>query len=84
MNAQQFLDLYGWKRAERVAADAGTTRAYFWQVATGRRNASPALAVRIVRASGGEIDFHSLVWSTAERRASLPGSDLSSVSVAVH
>lgn len=69
MNAKQFIETYGWKRAEKVALKAGTNRAYFSQIACGHRNASLPLAERLVKASGGELDLISLMKSTKDRAA---------------
>lgn len=40
---------------ERVAASAGTSVAYLWQLAGGHSRASADMAVRIEQASGGRI-----------------------------
>lgn len=42
--------------AEKALAEAvGTNERYLWQIATGRRKASPALAKRIETATGGKV-----------------------------
>ncbi len=68
MNAKQFLETYGWERAEEVAIAAGTNRAYFSHIAHGHRNASLALAERLVKASGGELDLLALMKATQSRK----------------
>lgn len=70
MKAREFVERFGWAEATRIAQAAGTTREYFYQVATGRRNASPSLAMRLVHASGGRLDFMALVLSTPARASS--------------
>lgn len=67
MDGKTFIDEYGWAEAERVANDAGTNRAYFSQIANGHRNASLALAERLVAASGGRLDLMALMKAKALR-----------------
>lgn len=67
MNAKQFLETYGWTRAEKVAIAAGTNRAYFSHIARGHRNASLDLAERLVDASDGELDLLSLMKAKRTR-----------------
>lgn len=45
---------------ERVAREAGTSVAYFFQLAGGHRNASIELAKRIERATGGLVSRRDL------------------------
>lgn len=50
---------------ESVAAQAGTTPAYLWQIATGVRKASPKLAKAIEAATGGKVSKRELrpdIW----------------------
>lgn len=61
MNAKQFKDLYGQERAEEVAQKAGTSLAYFLQLAYGHRRPSIELAKRLVEASDNDLDFVSLL-----------------------
>ena len=66
MNAKQFIDLYGKEKAEQVAARAGTSYAYFTQLASGNRRPSVNLAERLVKAREHELDFVSLLKSKSE------------------
>lgn len=61
MNAQDYLDLHGIKKAKEVATKANTSYAYFWQIAKGIRRPSVDLAERLVEASEHELDFVSLL-----------------------
>ena len=63
MNAKQFLDLYGKERAEKVAKAAGTSYAYFNQIAYGHRHPSVKKAQALVEASGGDLDLVALLTS---------------------
>ena len=69
MDAKTFIQEKGWGVCEQVAKAAGTNRAYFSQIAHGHKNASVELAGKLVKASDGELDFFSLVYSTPRRRA---------------
>ena len=66
MNARKFLDLYGRERAKEVALSAGTTWQYFYQIANRWRRPSAKLAVRLSKASNGELTLIDLV--TTETR----------------
>lgn len=66
MNAKQFQEVYGRERAKEVAAGAGISYPYFYQIVTGRRRPSVELAQKLVKASGGEMGFTALL--TAEKR----------------
>lgn len=68
MNIRQYIDLYGWPAAEKVAIKAGTNRAYFAQLASGHRKASAAKALAIVKASRNEIDFMSIINTVPKTR----------------
>lgn len=61
MNALDYLKRYGWKKAEKVAVSAGTTPAYFRQVAYGHRRPSYELARKLVEASKNKLDVLSLL-----------------------
>lgn len=61
MNAIDFMRNYGQAETERVAKAAGTTLAYFRQIAYGHRRPSPDLAERLEIASEFRIDFRSLL-----------------------
>lgn len=61
MDARTFLDTHGEERCKRVAAAAGTKIGYFKQIAYGHRRPSPELAQKLVKSSGGELDFMSLL-----------------------
>jgi len=63
MDAQAFRDCYGRKKAESIAKKAGTTYEYFCQIARGDRTPSRKLALRLIDASGHELDFVSLLTS---------------------
>lgn len=61
MNAREFLDAHGREEAERVAVRAGTTMAYFEQLAGGHRRPSFPLAENLARESGDRMDTLSLM-----------------------
>lgn len=61
MNAKQFLDLYGKDRCEEVCKLAGTSYAYFNQIAYGHRRPSVEKAQALVEASGGDLDLVALL-----------------------
>lgn len=61
MNAEQFLNIYGRERAKQVAADAGTTWQYFYQIANRWRRPSAKLAMKLAKSSGGEMTVSDLV-----------------------
>lgn len=61
MDAYTFLKQYGREESERVAESAGTTFAYFYQLALGHRRPSVNLASRLEMASDGRLDFTSLL-----------------------
>ena len=71
MNAKQYILENGWEKAEQVAKAAGTNRAYFSHIAHGHKNASVKLADRLVKASGGDLDFASLIRATEDRRVAV-------------
>ena len=75
MNAKQFLKQYGTEEADKVAAKAGTTHAYFLQLVAGTRRPSSELAQKLVEASEGRLDFACLLKSPKKlpkRRANMP------------
>lgn len=61
MDANTFIEKFGWAEAERVAKAAGTNRAYFGQIARGHRRPSVKLAQKLVDASEGILDFVALL-----------------------
>ena len=61
MNAREYLEIYGKAGAEKVAKKAGSNLAYFMQIARGIRRPSVNLAERLVKASGGKLDFVELL-----------------------
>ena len=63
MNAKEFIAEFGVDAARRVAEEAGTNYAYFSQIAHGHRRPSVDLANKLVLASGGLLDFVSLLQS---------------------
>lgn len=69
MTPSQFIDQYGWDEVRRVVKLAGTSKHYFYQIATGRRNASYELAQKLRLASDGRLDVEPMVVSTPKRRA---------------
>jgi hypothetical protein len=73
MDALDYLKKYGRGRAEKVSVDAGTTMAYFEQLAYGFRRPSYDLAERLVKASEGEMDTPSLMQAKARIQAGREG-----------
>lgn len=65
MNAKEFFDRYGKERCVEICEKVGTSYAYFNQIAYGHRRPSVNLAQRLVDASGGEMDFVSLLTTNA-------------------
>lgn len=61
MNAKLFKEIYGVERCKQVADTAGTNYEYFRQIASNHRRPSPELALKLVEASNGELDFASLL-----------------------
>lgn len=70
MDAREYLDKYGRRRAREVAEAAGTNLAYFEQLACGFRRPSYELAEQLCAASSGEMDTPSLMTAKAKREAS--------------
>lgn len=66
MNARQFLDQFGRAESETVATKAGTSFAYFYQIANGHRRPSVELAERLVTASSSRLGFSDLLKSKTE------------------
>jgi hypothetical protein len=67
MNAKQYLDKYGKTATESLALRAGTSFAYFYQIALGHSHPSRKMALRLVKESGGEMTLVELM--TFERAA---------------
>ncbi len=61
MNAKEFLKQHGKQEVEKVCKQAKTSYAYFTQLASGNRRPSPELAARLVEASGGRLDFKTML-----------------------
>jgi transcriptional regulator with XRE-family HTH domain len=61
MNATDYFELRGTKKAREVAEKAGISYPYFWQISRRLRRPSPEVAERLVEASGHELDFVSLL-----------------------
>jgi transcriptional regulator with XRE-family HTH domain len=61
MNIKQYEKTYGRKGIETLAEKSGTTFAYVMQIYNGIRRPSVELAERLVKASGNELDFVSLL-----------------------
>lgn len=61
MDAKQFLEKFGNHEAEQVSQAAGTTLAYFKQIAYGHRFPSRGLAKRLVDASDNRLDIMKLL-----------------------
>lgn len=60
MDAMKFLQTYGEDEAARVSEAAGSKLSYFKHLAYGHRKASPQLAQRLVKASGGRLTLTGL------------------------
>jgi hypothetical protein len=69
MDAINFLKYFGPGEAEAVAKAAGTTLAYFKQIAYRHRRPSPDLAERLEEASNGRLDFRSLLSQKRRKKA---------------
>lgn len=69
MNAREFVDKFGWEEAERVALLAGTTRAYFAQLAGGHRRPRLSLAEQLSIASDGRLAVLDLLTYQKPRAA---------------
>lgn len=68
MTLREFIEKHGVAAARDVAAEAGTNYAYFSQIAYGHRRASPHMAQRIEKATGGEVTLCELrpdIWGDA-------------------
>jgi len=63
MNAKDFYDLNGREKTETIAIKAGTNWGYFIQIINGSRRPSVELAEKLIKASGNELDFVSLLTS---------------------
>ncbi len=73
MNTKEFIEKVSLEEVERVANDAGTKMAYLNHIAFGRKNASVPLADRLVKASGGRLEFDLLVRATPDRQDAAVG-----------
>ncbi len=72
MDALTFLKTAGKSEAERVAIAAGSNYVYFSQIAYGHRRASPDLARKLVKESGGQMTLAKLrpdLWSETQESA---------------
>ena len=69
MNALTFLKMVGSEEAGRVALLAGTTLAYFKQIAYRHRRPSPELAEKLEEASSGRLDFRSLLSQKRKKKS---------------
>ena len=67
MDAKQYWKRHGSEKSREVATAAGTSWGYFEHIMHGRRRPSPELAERLVEASGGQMDFVSLLKPRAAR-----------------
>ena len=65
MNAKQYLDHHGKKKAEKLCKKVGTSYAYFSQIAYGHRRPSVEMAKRLAEADSA-LDVVSLLM--AEKR----------------
>lgn len=63
MDARAYLDAVGEDAAEAACIAAGTKLVYLKQIAAGVRRPSPELAEKLVEASGGRLDFKTLLFS---------------------
>jgi transcriptional regulator with XRE-family HTH domain len=61
MDAKTFLEQYGKAEAERICKLAGTSYAYFTQLATGNRRPSADLALKLEHASNERLSFEALL-----------------------
>ena len=61
MDAYTFIQKFGADEAELVARTAGTSLVYIKQLASRHRYPSRNLAMRLVSASAGRLDFASLM-----------------------
>lgn len=68
MNAKQFIEKNGRKKARLVAEAAGTNLVYFIQIANGHRNPSRKLAKKLADASDGEMTFIELMMPCEEQQ----------------
>jgi transcriptional regulator with XRE-family HTH domain len=69
MDAKTYLEERGRDKAKEVAEAAGTSFEYFGQIASGRRRPSVKLALKLVEASGGELEFVALLTSNQQTEA---------------
>jgi hypothetical protein len=69
MNAIDFLKYFGQTETEAVAKTAGTTLAYFKQIAYRHRRPSPELAEKLEEASSGRLDFRSLLSQKRKKKS---------------
>lgn len=62
MNARAYYEKYGIEACDEVCQKAGTKLSYFRQIMIGHRSPSPKLALRLEKASGGEMTKEALLW----------------------
>ena len=75
MDAKTFLKSASMQERERVAADAGTTVAYLWQLAGGHSKPSARLAIRLEAASAGKMTREDLLPEFFVRDPAPPSSE---------
>lgn len=73
MDALEFLKTFGRAAAEKLASDAGTSYAYFNQIAYGHRRPSVELALKLVEESAQRLSFERLLLSKRPPRKSRKG-----------
>lgn len=69
MTALEFLKAHGEEKTEALAVRAGTTLAYFKQIAYRFSRPSPELAQRLAAGSEGDLDASELVFAPLKRAA---------------
>ena len=68
VSAMSFWQRHGAQHCARLAQDAGTTYAYWKQIANQRKRPSIELARRLVQASQGELSLELLLFPITEQR----------------
>lgn len=66
MNAKEYYAKHGKDKVEEIAIEAKTTLAYFRHLTTGYRYPSRKLALRLEKASGGEMSAAKLILGNLE------------------
>lgn len=69
MTALELLKARGEEETEKLATRAGTTLAYFKQIAYRHSRPSPELAQRLAAESNGDMDAAELVFAPLKRAA---------------